>query len=239
MPQTVPVSPFARRGVPRPAGLPGVGASRRPAREARRRPRHRADAISRWRQRASVKRARGSARDGVIAFARAPATSDLVWVDRDGRTLETASSARQHADFRLSPDGRLLAASEVEASSGQSDLYVLDFSRGTVPLYLRMFPARFPTLAFIGLFQPVGCIWPAAELQAKVLARRWSGAWSPPPDLEGAIRDEIAHPDYPQLDTPRHTITVDYHRFKQRLLRQLPHDWQSTTPVLEVTRSTS
>jgi len=70
-------------------------------------------------------------RDGVIAFARAPATSDLVWVDRDGRTLENASSARQHADFRLSPDGRLLAASEVEASSGQSDIYVLDFARGT------------------------------------------------------------------------------------------------------------
>ena len=47
-----------------------------------------------------------------------------------------------------------------------------DFSRGPVPLYLRMFPARWPTLSFVGLFQPLGCIWPAAELQAKVLARR-------------------------------------------------------------------
>ncbi|MEQ1693406.1 MAG: NAD(P)-binding domain-containing protein [Gemmatimonas sp.] len=110
---------------------------------------------------------------------------------------------------------------------------VVDFSRGPVPLYLRMFPARRPSLAFVGLFQPLGCIWPAAELQAKVLARRWSGSWSPPADLESAIARELAHPDYPQLDTPRHTITVDYHRFKARLLKHLPPDWRSTERVAD------
>ncbi len=108
---------------------------------------------------------------------------------------------------------------------------LIDFARGPVPLYLRMLPARFPTLAFLGLFQPLGCIWPAAELQAKVLARRWSGAWSPPGDLDALIAHELAHPDYPQIDTPRHTITVDYHRFKARLLKQLSPSWRSTEPV--------
>ena len=108
---------------------------------------------------------------------------------------------------------------------------IIDFSTGAVPLYLRMFPSRFPTLAFVGLFQPLGCIWPAAELQSKVLARRLSGAWTPPQPLDAAIAAELAQPDYPQLDTPRHTITVDYHKFKARLLRQLPARWQSTTPV--------
>jgi hypothetical protein len=98
---------------------------------------------------------------------------------------------------------------------------VIDYSRGPVPLYLRMFPARFPTLAFIGLFQPLGCIWPAAELQSKLLARRLRGTWSPPQDLERAISEELAHPDLEQLDTPRHTITVDYHAFRDRLLKQL------------------
>jgi NADPH-dependent 2,4-dienoyl-CoA reductase/sulfur reductase-like enzyme len=111
---------------------------------------------------------------------------------------------------------------------------VIDFSAGPVPLYLRMFSARYPSLAFIGLFQPLGCIWPAAELQAKVLARRLRGAWSPPRDLDDAIAKELAHPDYPQLDTPRHTITVDYHKFKARLLRQLPTSWQSATPIAEL-----
>ncbi|MBL0172511.1 MAG: NAD(P)-binding domain-containing protein [Gemmatimonadaceae bacterium] len=114
----------------------------------------------------------------------------------------------------------------------RSDL--IDFSKGPVPLYLRMFPARFPSLAFVGLFQPLGCIWPAAELQAKVLARRWSGAWTPPADLEAAISRELRHPDYPQVDSPRHTITVDYHRFKARLLRQLPGGWRSTDPVTDL-----
>lgn len=69
-------------------------------------------------------------RNGVIAFASAPVASDVVWMDRDGRTLETASTGRQHVDFRLSPDGRLLAVAEVEASSGQSEIYVLNFERG-------------------------------------------------------------------------------------------------------------
>ncbi len=101
------------------------------------------------------------------------------------------------------------------------DSDLVDFSTGPVPLYLRMFPERLPTLAFLGLFQPLGCIWPLAELQAKLLAKRLIGSWKPPTDLARAIAHELANPDYPQLDTPRHTVTVDYHRFKSRLLAQL------------------
>jgi hypothetical protein len=50
-----------------------------------------------------------------------------------------------------------------------------------------------------------------------VLARRLAGRWAPPADLEAAIARELARPDYPQLETPRHTITVDYHAFVGRL----------------------
>jgi hypothetical protein len=32
---------------------------------------------------------------------------------------------------------------------------------------------------------------------------------------------EVDHPDYRQIKTPRHTITVDYHKFRKRLLREL------------------
>lgn len=98
---------------------------------------------------------------------------------------------------------------------------VIDFSAGPVPLYLRMFPERYETLAFVGLFQPLGCIWPLAELQSKLLARRLRGEWTPPARLGDAIAHELANPDYPQVETPRHTVTVDYHRFKARLLKQL------------------
>ena len=142
----------------------------------------------------------------------------------DGRTVHFSDGT--HADFDV-----IIACTGYWIAHPFFRTDLIDFSRGPVPLYLRMFPVRFPTLAFIGLFQPLGCIWPAAELQAKVLARRWTGAWKPPADLEAAIADELRHPDYPQLDTPRHTITVDYHRFKARLLKTLPRDWVLTTPV--------
>lgn len=142
----------------------------------------------------------------------------------DGRTVHFTDGSSGEYDVIISCTGYWIAHPFFRPE-------VIDFSTGPVPLYLRMFPARFPTLSFVGLFQPLGCIWPAAELQAKVLARRLAGTWSPPGDLDAAIARELSHPDYPQLDTPRHTITVDYHKFKARLLRQLPADWQAPAPA--------
>ena len=97
----------------------------------------------------------------------------------------------------------------------------IDYSEGPVPLYLKMIHPELDQLAFIGLFQPLGCIWPAAELQAKLLARWWTGSWSPPVDRAAAIRAELDRPHIQQLDTPRHTITVDYPVYHQELVRQL------------------
>ena len=37
-----------------------------------------------------------------------------------------------------------------------------------VPLYRKMMHAEYSNLYFIGLFQPVGCIWPLADYQAKL-----------------------------------------------------------------------
>lgn len=98
---------------------------------------------------------------------------------------------------------------------------LIDFSQGAVPLYLRMLPVAPPGLYFIGLFQPFGCIWPAAELQSKIMARHLAGEWQPPRDLAAAIRRELERPDAPQIDSPRHTITVDAPLFRKRLLREL------------------
>ena len=104
------------------------------------------------------------------------------------------------------------------------DERVIDLSKGAVPLYLKMLPAAHPRLFFIGLFQPLGCIWPAAELQAKLAVRAMNGAWKPPEDLGAAIERELARPDVAQIDTPRHTITVDYPAFRKRLLHALARD---------------
>lgn len=109
------------------------------------------------------------------------------------------------------------------------DKSLVDFSRGPVPLYLRMLPAKLRGLYFIGLFQPLGCIWPSAELQAKIAVRHISGQWQPPGDLQQLIARELSHPDVHQLASPRHTITVADHAFRHRLYAQLPRG--SVTPL--------
>jgi len=80
---------------------------------------------------------------------------------------------------------------------------------------------------FIGLFQPLGCIWPGSELQSKIMARELAGKWERPADLKKHIDNELRNPDFNQINTPRHTITVNFHRFKSRLLRQLPKNYLS------------
>ncbi len=101
------------------------------------------------------------------------------------------------------------------------DKQLVDFSTGQVPLYLRMIPAKLDNVYFIGLFQPLGCIWPGAELQSKLAAQHALGRWKAPNNLNEAIAREMSNPDYHQLDSPRHTITVDDIKFRRRIEREL------------------
>lgn len=101
------------------------------------------------------------------------------------------------------------------------DKQLIDYSEGDVPLWLKMIHPEIANLYFIGLFQPLGCIWPGAELQSKIMARELSGKWKRPSDILSRIRQELKNPDFSQINTPRHTITVDYHKFRKRLLNQL------------------
>lgn len=148
-----------------------------------------------------------------------PAIADI-----DGRTVRFADGS--HADY-----DSIVAATGYEIAHPFLDKRRVDFSRGPVPLYLRMLPADLPGLYFIGLIQPLGPIWPAAELQARIAARHLAGLWQPPADLAAAIAAEQRRPDYRQVDTQRHTITVDYFAFRDRLLRELPEDWPAVAPA--------
>jgi hypothetical protein len=107
---------------------------------------------------------------------------------------------------------------------------LIDYSEGNVPLYLRMMHPEFADLFFIGLFQPLGCIWPGAELQAKIVARQLSGKWKRPDNIQKLVKRELDNPHYNQLNTPRHTITVDYHKFRRDLLKELPSNYQQREP---------
>ena len=90
-----------------------------------------------------------------------------------------------------------------------------------LPLYLKMMPADCPTLYFIGLFQPIGCIWNLADHQARIAALHLTGQLDRPRDLAARIAKEMAHPHWHFEDRPRHQAEVDFHEFRKDLMREL------------------
>lgn len=97
----------------------------------------------------------------------------------------------------------------------------IDYSEGPVPLYLKMFHPEYQNLYFIGMFQPLGCIWPGAELQSKLMAQELAGNWQRPKNIRELCEKEVSDPHYRQVNSPRHTITVDYHLFVKALKKAL------------------
>ncbi len=102
------------------------------------------------------------------------------------------------------------------------DTDVVDFRDATeVPLYRKMIHGDYPNLFFIGLFQPLGCIWPLADYQARIAARQINGKWKRPANLKDLIRKEVEHPHFNFEKHPRHATEVDYHQFRKELLAEL------------------
>jgi cation diffusion facilitator CzcD-associated flavoprotein CzcO len=89
------------------------------------------------------------------------------------------------------------------------------------PLYLKMMHRRFANLFFIGLFQPIGCIWRLADHQAHIAALQIAGALPRPRDIALRIDREQHHPHWAFDTAPRHALEVDYHDFRRELLAHL------------------
>lgn len=90
-----------------------------------------------------------------------------------------------------------------------------------IPLYLRMFHQDYPSLVFIGLFQPQGAIWPLSDLQAKLAAKMVRGQWQRPANLAELAEKDSDYIAKEFTRSQRHTIEVHYHRFRNQLLRQI------------------
>jgi cation diffusion facilitator CzcD-associated flavoprotein CzcO len=89
----------------------------------------------------------------------------------------------------------------------------------TPPLYLRMMHPRIGNLFFIGLFQPIGCIWRLADFQARIAALQIAGRLLRPADIGTRIARQ--HPHWHFDAEPRHALEVDYHDFRNELMREL------------------
>ncbi len=92
-----------------------------------------------------------------------------------------------------------------------------------VPLWRKMFPdgEKLPKLYFIGLFQPLGCIWPMADYQARLACQEILGKYQRPKNLKQAIESERKNPHFNFVASPRHSTQVDYGTFRNELIAEL------------------
>ncbi|MCB0546047.1 MAG: NAD(P)-binding domain-containing protein [Phaeodactylibacter sp.] len=91
-----------------------------------------------------------------------------------------------------------------------------------IPLYLRMIHPGHPTLFFIGLTQPQGCIWPLSDLQAKLAANHIAGRWPIPKNLRELAEAECREIEKDFLHTKRHSLEVHFHPFFNKIQKQIP-----------------
>lgn len=90
-----------------------------------------------------------------------------------------------------------------------------------IPLYRKMMHAEHENLYFIGLFQPLGCIWPASDHQANLACQEILGKYNRPQDMHKAVQHEMDHPHYHFEDGQRHAAEVDYNDFRAELVSDL------------------
>lgn len=154
--------------------------------------------------------------------------SDLIDFVRHGKIHIRPAVERLDGDDVAFVDGRRESYDIIVACTGFwmsfpfFDRKLIDF-RDTlqVPLYRKMMHPDYPNLYFIGLFQPLGCIWPLADYQAKLAVREILGRYRRPADLKQAIATELGHPHFNYILEARHSVEVDYHRFRRELLAEL------------------
>ncbi|XP_048064532.1 flavin-containing monooxygenase 5-like isoform X7 [Megalobrama amblycephala] len=103
--------------------------------------------------------------------------------------------------------------------------HVIPVSKNKVSLYKYMYPPALehPTLAVIGLVQPLGAIMPISEMQARWATRVFKGLCKLPP-MSAMLKDIKAKEEamaQRYVAAQRHTIQVDYIPYMDELAKQV------------------
>ena len=101
------------------------------------------------------------------------------------------------------------------------DQSIADYENNDVDLYNLCFHPDINNLMFVGLIQPLGCIWPLSDLQSQLIAKYLKGEWELPIDLQRAIKNQKENKSFDFIDTPRHKLEVDYHDFAAHLKKEI------------------
>ena len=97
----------------------------------------------------------------------------------------------------------------------------IDYENNDIDLYNFCFHPSFKNLMFVGLLQPLGCIWPLSDLQSQQIVKYLKKEWSLPTDFAKAVSNQLNSMPYDFIDTPRHKLEVDFHDFANHLKREL------------------
>lgn len=147
----------------------------------------------------------------------------------------------RHGKIKPKPSIKHLNGREVEFSDGTKaefdiiccctgfwtvfpffDKDFIDFQHAAkIPLYRKMMHAEHENLYFIGLFQPLGCIWPLSDYQAAVACQEIMGNYKRPKDMRKAVQYEMDHPHHPFEGGQRHAAEVDYNDLRSELVADL------------------
>ena len=102
------------------------------------------------------------------------------------------------------------------------DTDFLSAPENRIELFKRVFAPQHPTLAFVGLLQPLGAIMPLAEAQGVLLADYLQGRYRVPsaPAMLADIRRENDRMRKRYVASKRHTIQVDFDRYLHDLRRE-------------------
>lgn len=154
--------------------------------------------------------------------------SELLYFIRHGEIEPRPGIARFDGEHVIFTDGRrepfdiVIAATGYKISFPFFDERLVTFKDAVrLPLFKKMIPVDLPNLYFIGLFQPLGCIWPLADYQARLAVKEICGEYRRPANLRAAIQWELDHPHFAFEPSPRHAVEVDYHRFRKELRDEL------------------
>ena len=90
-----------------------------------------------------------------------------------------------------------------------------------LPLYMKIMPPHMGDVFFVGLIQPLGCIWALADYQSAIVARAINGNWKRPADISKRLAAEHAHDAATFRNTIRHAVEVDFHDYLNALKHEL------------------
>jgi len=154
--------------------------------------------------------------------------SNILAALRDGSVVARAGIKRFDGDIVQFQDGKaerfdsIIWATGFQIAFPFLDASVIDWDTSRPPpLYLKMMHRRIANLFFIGLFQPIGCIWRLADHQARIAALQIAGQLRRPADIEARVAREMQHPHWRFDGAMRHAVEVDYHDFRRELMQEL------------------